>query len=117
MRHPHTLTPNPVGTTTPASDWFTLTEAARYAGLAYSTVRRYRIEGLLPSAVRVDRAWRVHRADLDALMVDGPSLTADAAADVIDRLLDTAADDLPADELDALRRRVADRLDALGGAA
>ncbi len=113
MRHP-TPTSSSVDTST---TWLTLTEAARYSGLAYSTIRLYRTEGKLPSAVWVDNAWRVHRADLDALAVDGPHLTADAAADVIDRLLDTAADVLAAGELDVLRRRVANRLDALGGAA
>lgn len=113
MRHlNHTPASSSVDTDT---NWLTLSEAAPYTGLAYSTLRKYRTEGRLPSAVRVDRAWLVHTADLDALTAR--HLTADAAADVIDRVLDTAASDLPADELAALRRRVTARLDALGGAA
>ena len=113
MRHP---IPASSSVDTSTSAWLTLSEAAAYSGRGYSTLRADLAQGRLPAAVRVGRTWRTHRADLDALMVDGPSLTADAAADVIDRLLDTAADDLAADELDALRRRVTKRL-GLGGAA
>ena len=49
-----------------AGDMLTTKEAARYLGLAPATLNKWRVYGTGPTFIKLGRAVRYHRSDLDA---------------------------------------------------
>jgi excisionase family DNA binding protein len=66
------------------SNWLTLGQAARYLGVAQSTIRRWSDEGRVPAFYTPGGHRRYQQADLDRFLESsGPNARADAAPPVV----------------------------------